>query len=183
MKIIIYCRVSTRDQNPENQKLELEEFAKRSGWEFETFEEIESTRKTRPVKQKILSLLRERKFDGVLIWKLDRWARSLDELVLEVKELEGKGIKFISLKDNIDLSTASGKLMFHVFAALAEFEREIIRERTFLGLEGAKARGKRLGRPLGKKDAKRRRVSGYLNRWMGKKSPVENSPVFAGGNR
>lgn len=165
MKIVIYCRVSTRDQNPGNQRLELEGFAKRSGWEFEVYEETESSRKTRPIKQEVLRMLRERKFDGVLVWKMDRWARSLSELILEVQEMTDKGIAFISFKDNIDLSTAAGKLMFHVFGAFAEFEREIIRERTLLGLEGAKARGKKLGRPQGQKDKKQRSPDGYKNRY------------------
>jgi putative DNA-invertase from lambdoid prophage Rac len=177
MKIGIYCRVSTRDQHPEAQRRELEEFAKRSGWEYEVFEETESSRKTRPIKQEVLRRLRQREFDGVVVWKLDRWARSLSELILEVQELNDKGIKFISMRENIDLSTASGKLMFHVFAALADFEREIIRERTFLGLDNARAKGKRLGRPAGSADKKRRRTSGYINRWMGKKCSPVNNPV------
>jgi DNA invertase Pin-like site-specific DNA recombinase len=167
----IYCRVSTRDQHPEAQRRELEEFAKRSGWEYEVFEEIESSRKTRPIKASILNRLRQREFDGVLVYSLSRWARSLSELILEVQELEDKSIKFISLKENIDLSTASGKLMFHVFAALADFEREIIRERTFSGLDNAKAKGKTLGRPRGRKDSKVRSKSGYYLRYVNGNKP------------
>lgn len=173
MKIAIYCRVSTRDQNPENQKSALEEYARRSGWEFETFEETESSRKTRPIKQDILRRLRQFEFDGVCVWKLDRWARSLTELVLEVQELHDKGLAFISLKDNIDLTTASGKLMFHMIAAFAEFERSVIKERTLLGLDEAKANGKKLGRPAGSKDKKRRCVSGYHLRYAGKKAAAD----------
>ncbi|HEY5235748.1 MAG TPA: recombinase family protein [Rhabdochlamydiaceae bacterium] len=171
MKVALYSRVSTRDQHPEAQGRELEEFAKRSGWEYEVFEETESSRKTRPIKQNILSRLRLREFDGVLVYSLSRWARSLPELVLEVQELTDKGIKFISLKENIDLSTASGKLMFHVFAALADFERELIRERTFLGLDNARAKGKILGRPRGRKDTKIRSKSGYYLRYANCKKP------------
>jgi DNA invertase Pin-like site-specific DNA recombinase len=172
MKFAIYCRVSTREQHPENQRIELEEYAKRMRYEYEIFEETESTRNTRPIKQDLLQRLRKKEFDGVLVWKLDRWARSLSEMVLEVKELIDKGIAFVSLKDNIDLSNAAGRLTFHIFSAFAEFEREIIKERTLLGLERAKKEGKKLGRPTGSKDKKERRKSGYLLRYAGKEAKV-----------
>ena len=94
--------------------------------------------------------------------------RSLSEMILSVKELTDKGIVFVSLRDNIDLATPSGVLMFHVFSALAEFERSIIQERTFLGLERAKKEGKVLGRPPGSKDTKARRKSGYFLRYTEK---------------
>jgi DNA invertase Pin-like site-specific DNA recombinase len=165
MKFAIYCRVSTRDQHPENQRIELEEYARRMGYEYEMFEEKESTRKTRPIKQDLLQRLRKKEFDGLLLWRLDRWARSLSEMILEVQELFNKGVSFISLKDNIDLSTSSGRLIFHIFSALAEFEREVIRERTLLGLRRAVKEGKRLGRPVGAKDKKERRKSGYWRRY------------------
>ena len=170
MKYAIYCRVSTRDQHPENQHIELEEYAKRMGYKYEVFKETESTRNTRPVKQGLLQRLRKKEFDGVLIWKLDRWARSLSEMILEVKELLDKGVSFVSLKDNVDLSSASGRLTFHIFSAFAEFERDIIRERTLLGLDRARKEGKRLGRPKGKKDNpdKPRRRSGYYLRYAGR---------------
>lgn len=168
MKMAIYCRVSTRDQHPENQKIELAEYAGRMNYKFEVFEEKESTRNTRPIKQALLQRLRHKEFDGVLIWKLDRWARSLSEMILEVKELIDKNIAFVSLKDSIDLSSAAGRLTFHIFSAFAEFERSIISERTLLGLERAKKEGKQLGRPNGSKDKKARRKSGYLLRYAGK---------------
>lgn len=168
MKYAIYCRVSTRDQHPENQRIELEEYAKRMGYKYEIFEETESTRNTRPIKQELLRRLRQKEFEGVLIWKLDRWARSLSEMIVEVKELIDKNIVFVSLKDSIDLSNAAGRLTFHIFSAFAEFEREIIRERTLLGLARAKKEGKKLGRPEGSKDKKERRKSGYHLRYAGK---------------
>jgi DNA invertase Pin-like site-specific DNA recombinase len=170
MKYAIYCRVSTRDQHPENQRLILEERAKREGWQYQVFEETESSRKTRPIKNELMNKLRQKEFDGVIVLKLDRWARSLPELVMDIKELTDKGITFISHRDNLDLSTATGKLQFHVLAALAEFERELIRERTNDGLDRAKAEGKTLGRPKGRKDTKDRRKSGYYARYAGKGS-------------
>ena len=168
-RIAIYCRVSTRDQHPENQGIQLEEYAKRMGYDYKIFEETESTRKTRPVKQDLMNRLRQREFDGMLVLKLDRFARSLSELIMDVKELTDKGIAFISLKDNLDLSTATGKFQFHILSAFAEFEREIIRERTLDGLSRAKANGSKLGRPQGAKDKKNRRKSGYNLRWQKEK--------------
>lgn len=171
MKYAIYCRVSGRDQHPENQRIELEEYAKRMGYEYEVFEEKESTRNTRPIKEALLRRLRQKEFAGVIVVKLDRWARSISELILEAKDLFiAKDISFLSLRDNIDLSTSSGRLMFHIFSAFAEFERDLIRERTMAGLERAKKEGKRLGRPKGRKDNpdKPRRKSGYYLRYAGK---------------
>jgi len=165
MRFALYCRVSTREQHPENQKPQLEEYAKRMGYEYVIFEETESTRKTRPVKNDLLNRLRQKEFDGVIVLKLDRWARSLAELVIDVQELIDKGLVFISLRDNIDLSTATGKLQFHIISAFAEFERSIIRERTMDGLSRARAQGKVLGRPRGKKDSKKRDTFGYHQRY------------------
>lgn len=147
MRIAIYIRVSRRDLNPENQRLQLLRRAEREGWDFEIFEEVESTRRTRPIKQEVLGKLREKKFDGVLIWKLDRWARSLQELIMDIDEITSKGLQFIVDTAPIDTTTASGRLFLQILAAFAEFEREIIRERTMAGLERAKALGKKLGRP------------------------------------
>jgi DNA invertase Pin-like site-specific DNA recombinase len=140
------------------------------GYEYEVFEEKESTRNTRPIKQVLLQRLRKKELAGVLIWKLDRWARSLEEMVREVKELIDKNISFFSMKDNVDLSSATGRLTFHIFSAFAEFERDIIRERTLLGLDRARKEGKKLGRPMGSKDKKIRRKSGYQLRYAGKEN-------------
>jgi len=163
-KIAIYCRVSTQEQTTENQKIRLKEYADRMGWEYDIIEEQESTRKTRPKKRELMTKLRNKEYDKVLIYKLDRWARSSSELINEITELYEKGITFISLSDNIDLSTATGKLQFQILAAFAEFERSLIRERTLEGLARAKIQGKKLGRPKGSKDKKRRKKSGYYLR-------------------
>ena len=162
----LYCRVSRRDQNPLNQRLELEDYARRMGYQFKVFEEVESSRNSRPIKSDVLNRLRKKEFRGVIVWRLDRWARSLREMVLEVEELVEKGVPFVSLRDSIDLSTSSGRLTFHIFSALAEFERGVIRERTLLGLDRARAQGKRLGRPAGSKDSKKRSKSGYYLRYQ-----------------
>lgn len=147
MKIAIYVRVSRRDMNPKNQLHQLIQFAEGKGWEYVIFQEEESTRKTRPIKQEVISLLRHGKLDGVLIWKLDRWARSLQELIMDIDEITNKGKQFIVQTQPIDTTNASGRLFLQILGAFAEFEREIIRERTIAGLERAKAKGVKLGRP------------------------------------
>ena len=162
MKVALYSRVSTQEQNPEMQRKALVEKAKREGWEYELFEEKESTRKTRPLKYLLYQRLLDKEFDGVCVWKIDRWARSTQELSREVTTLFNKGVKFISLTDDIDLSSASGKLQFNIISAFAQFERDIISERTKEGLKGKKNVGKR------GKDKKRRRRSGYYQRWSKK---------------
>ena len=104
MKYALYSRVSTTEQTVENQNRLLVEYAKRQGFEFDMYEEQMTTRKTRPVKQHVLQSLRKKIYKGVIIWRLDRWARSSRELLLEIEELHKKGIEFISINDNIDLN-------------------------------------------------------------------------------
>lgn len=149
MKVAIYTRVSRSDLNLENQNLKLIEYCKQKGWEYEVFEESESTRKTRPVKQLVLSKLRSGEFQAVIVYKLDRWARSLQELIMDISELKNRNKDFIVLTQPIDTTNASGMLMFQILGAFAEFEREMIRERTINGLDRARAQGKKLGRPKG----------------------------------
>lgn len=151
--IIIYVRVSKRDLHPENQKIQLIRHAEILKRPYEVFEEIESTRKTRPVKQEVMNLLRHGGYSGVMIWKLDRWARSLQELIIDVDEIVNKGMDFIVTTQPIDTSNASGRLFLQILGAFAEFEREIIRERTIAGLDRLRAQGIKLGRPRKKRDA------------------------------
>lgn len=147
MKIAIYVRVSRSDLNPQNQLIQLVDHAKNKGWQYDIFEEVVSTRKTRPMKEEVLKMIRKGKYDGVLIYKLDRWARSLQELIMNIEEIRNRNKQFIVLTQPIDTTSPSGMLMFQILGAFAEFEREIIRERTIAGLERAKAQGKKLGRP------------------------------------
>jgi len=163
MKVAIYVRVSTQEQNPKMQEQTLIEKAEKEGWDYEIFVEKESTRKTRPIKYQLYQHLLKKEYDAVMVWKLDRWARSAQELIREVTILDDRGVKFISFTDNIDLSSASGRLQFNVIAAFAQFERDIISERTKEGLKRAKNVGKR------GKDKKPRRKSGYHLRWANKK--------------
>ncbi len=140
-----YARVSTRDQN-----LNLQIDALKIAGCTDTYiykEEISGVAKERPQLRKLLEQIREG--DVVVIWKVDRLGRSLTDLVHLVNEIQGKGAGLLSLNDNIDTTTPQGKLTFHIFAAIAEFEREIIRERTNAGLAAARARGRKGGRPKG----------------------------------
>lgn len=140
-----YARVSTRDQNLDLQLDALQKAGCEDTYIYK--EQITGATKERPQLQKLLGQLR--KNDVVVIWKLDRLGRSLADLVHLVNEIQGKGAGLLSLHDNIDTTTPQGKLTFHIFAAIAEFEREIIRERTKAGLESARARGRKGGRPPG----------------------------------
>ena len=169
MKFALYCRVSTDEQTTENQRIRLVEYADRHGYAYDVYEEVESTRKTRPIKAEVLRKLRLREYDGVIIYRLDRWARSTQELLLEIEELINKKVQFISLSDNIDLGTATGRLHFQIVSAFAEFERNLIRERTIEGLNRARKQGKNIGRPKGSKDKKVRKKGGYFLRYIDKK--------------
>lgn len=172
--IALYIRVSTSEQTVENQRIRVVSFAEKNDCTYDIYEETESTRKTRPIKQALLAKLRNNQYDAVVVYKLDRWARSSTELILDTKELLDKGIGFISISDNLDFSTASGKLHFQILSAFAEFERELIRERTIEGLRRAKLQGKQAGRPKGSKDKKKRKKSGYILREAKKKQNLDS---------
>lgn len=178
MKTAIYVRVSSRDRTPENQKIQLVEFAEGQEWKYEIFEETETTRKTRPIKQELLKQLRQRHFKRLLIWKLDRWARTSTELILELEELHKRGIEIVSYMDTIDFSTATGRLQFHLLTAFAEFERDLISERTKAGLQRAKKKGKILGRHPKDCDC----YNCYQARKNKKKTPKNNSKKNTGGD-
>jgi DNA invertase Pin-like site-specific DNA recombinase len=150
MRAVLYARVSTTDkQDPEMQLAELREYASRRGWELGgTFvDRTGGTRESRPALDEVMSLCQQRKVDVVVVWKLDRLGRSLKHLVNILAEWETLGVAFISLRDNLDLTTPSGKLMFHVIGAMAEFERALIQERVKAGLAQAKREGRCGGRP------------------------------------
>lgn len=163
-KTALYCRVSTNKQTTENQKARLLHYAIDHELKFSLYDEVESTRKTRPVKQQLMAKLRSGEYKQVVVYKLDRWARSSRELILEVQELLDKGVGFISISDNLDFSSASGRLHFQILAAFAEFERSLISDRTREGLARKKREGVVLGRPHGSRDSKQRRKSGYIIR-------------------
>jgi putative DNA-invertase from lambdoid prophage Rac len=178
-KVALYCRVSTNKQTNENQKIRLLQYATDLAYKFDLYEEVESSRKTRPVKQELLQKLRKGNYSCVIVYKLDRFARSSRELILEIQELIDKGVGFISVSDNLDFSSSMGRLHFQILAAFAEFERSLISERTKEGIERTKLQGTVLGRPKGKKDTKPRPKSGYYMREANKRKNIdEKKGVF-----
>ena len=136
-----YARVSTADQHLRMQ----EDALKSAGCEEVYTDVISGVKSQRPGLEKALSYLREG--DTLVVWKLDRLGRSIQHLIQTITSLIEKKISFKSLQENIDTSTSGGKLIFHIFSALAEFERDLIQERTQAGLKAARARGKMGGRP------------------------------------
>ncbi|MNW41177.1 DNA-invertase hin [compost metagenome] len=139
---IAYARVSTADQSLDLQMDALKKF----GYDRIFMEKASGGKDDRPELGKALEMLREG--DTFIVYKLDRLARSTLKLIETLDQLNKKGVEFVSLSDNIDTSTAAGKAMFGVMAVFAEFERSIIRERTVAGLEAARARGRKGGRPM-----------------------------------
>ena len=166
-KIAIYCRVSTDEQNTDVQKRVLVEYAQRQNWDYEVFEEVQSTRsKTLPIKNKVLTRMKNDEFDGILVKKLDRFGRTLATMITEIKAIVDKGKAFYSHSENLDFSTATGQLQIHILSAFAEYEREVIRERTIAGLQRARAQGRKGGRPKGSKDSFKRDNTNYLKRFQ-----------------
>ena len=154
MKIAAYCRVSRDDLNLENQHHTIGNYCKAQGWgNVSWFDEVVSTRKTRPIKQDLISKCRNKEYDTIIFTRLDRFARSTIELIMDIEELLKKNIRIISVMNGWDWhkkSYDSGQMLqLRLFSAFAEFEREIIRERTIEGLDRARAQGKKLGRPKG----------------------------------
>lgn len=150
-RVAVYARVSTLNgQNPEMQLAELREYAQRRGWDIVTEYVdlgVSGSKESRPELNKMLAGAHARAFDAVLVWKLDRLGRSLKHLVTTIEDLSAYGVAFVSLRDNLDLSTPSGRLMLHIIGAMAEFEKELIKERVTAGIHLARQRGRRIGRP------------------------------------
>jgi DNA invertase Pin-like site-specific DNA recombinase len=150
-RVALYARVSTlNNQDPEMQLAEQREYAERRGWQIvdEFIDQgVSGSKESRPALNRLMSDACRRRFDAVLVWKIDRFGRSLKHLVNSLAELSALGVAFVSLRDNLDLSTASGRLMFQIIGTMAEFERALIQERVRAGLRNARAKGKRLGRP------------------------------------
>jgi len=182
--VAIYARVSSGHQKADMQVRELQSFVKRSGWKLykEFVDEGYSGKDTkRPEYIRMMEDAQRRRFNVLLVWKLDRLSRSTKDLLNTVEELDALGVDFISYENQIDTTTPSGKLFFTIVAAFAQFEREIIRERVIAGLENAKRNGKVLGRPrlhdsvIGK--AKDLRSKGMSFRQIGRELSVDESSI------
>jgi len=145
----LYARVSTHDQQTlPMQNRALREYAARRGWTVVMqVKEVGSGAAQREAREKLLEAARRREIDTVLVWRLDRWGRSVTDLLSTLQELEHLGVGFVSLTEALDLTTPAGRAMAGLLAVFAEFEREILRERVRAGLAHARQNGKRLGRP------------------------------------
>jgi len=146
----LYARVSTNDQHTIPLQIRaLREYAARRGWTVAMqIKEIGSGASARQLREKIVEAARRRDVDVVLVWRLDRWGRSVTDLLATLQELDHLGVGFVSLTEALDLTTPAGRAMAGLLAVFAEFEREILQERVRAGLAHARQNGKRLGRPL-----------------------------------
>jgi DNA invertase Pin-like site-specific DNA recombinase len=151
LKIAIYARVSTKNgQDPEMQLAELREYIRNRKWKIAdeyVDRGISGASDSRPELNRLMADANRRRFDVVVVWKFDRFARSVSHLLRALETFRALGIEFISLSENIDTSTPTGKMVFTVLASVSELERSLIGERVRAGLRNAKARGTRLGRP------------------------------------
>jgi len=150
LRVGLYARVSTHDQQTlPMQYRAMRQYATRRGWRIVLqVKEIGSGASQRERREQLLEAARRREIDVVLVWRLDRWGRSVTDLLATLQELEHLGVGFVSLTEALDLTTPAGRAMAGLLAVFAEFEREILRERVRAGLAHARQNGQRLGRPL-----------------------------------
>jgi DNA invertase Pin-like site-specific DNA recombinase len=150
-RVALYARVSTlTGQSPEMQLVEMREYVATRGWQvIEEYVDhgVSGAKESRPALNRLMADAKQRRFDAVVVWKIDRFGRSLRHLVNSIAELENLGVSFVSLRDSIDLSSPSGILMFQLIAAMSQFERSLIQERVKAGIRNARNKGRRLGRP------------------------------------
>ena len=182
-RVAVYARVSTLDQSTESQLLDLRRYATDRGWQI--FKEycdngVSGTRDSRPALTELIGDAKKRRFDSVLVWRFDRFARSTKHLILALEEFRNLGIDFVSYQENIDTSSPLGAAVFTIISAVAQLERDIIAERVKAGLRRARSNGKRLGRPEVKVDRKRLlklRQGGLSLRKIGEEMSVSKSSV------
>jgi DNA invertase Pin-like site-specific DNA recombinase len=151
-RVALYARVSTSNghQDPEMQLRELREFVERRGWqvaEVYTDAGVSGAKASRPALNRLMIDAGRRRFDVVIVWRFDRFARSVSHLLRALEQFQALGIDFVSLSENVDTSTPTGRMVFTVLGAVAELERSLIVERVKAGLRNARAKGKKLGRP------------------------------------
>jgi DNA invertase Pin-like site-specific DNA recombinase len=189
MRTALYARVSTSDQSCEMQLRELRDYAARRGWQV--VEEYVDTgwsgaKASRPELDRLLDDARVRRFDIVLVWKLDRWGRSVPDCIHSIQELVSLGVRVLAVTQNLDTDEKNpmARFLLHILAAFGELEREMIRERVLTGLRNAKAKGKALGRPkrvFQRDEATRLRAEGRSWREIAQVLDLPLSTVYAGG--
>ena len=148
-RVGLYARISTEDQHTlAMQNRAMREYAARRGWTvIMQVRDVNSGAVRRQAREKLIEAARRREIDGVLVWRLDRWGRSVTDLLATLQELEHLGVGFVSLTEALDLTTPAGRAMAGLLAVFAEFEREVLQERTKAGMAHARQNGRRLGRP------------------------------------
>jgi DNA invertase Pin-like site-specific DNA recombinase len=185
LRVAIYARISTSNggQSPEMQLIELREHAARRGWRVvgEYVDEgISGAKDQRPALDRLMTDAHRRKIDVVIVWKFDRFARSVSHLLRALDTFRTLGIDFVSLSESLDTATPAGRMVFVVLGAVAELERSLIAERVRAGIRNAKAKGKRLGRPPAVADTLRiseRRASGASWRAIGRELGLSGETV------
>lgn len=190
MRAAIYARVSTTNgQDPEMQLRELREYCQRRNWQIagEFIDAgVSGTKNSRPELNRLTAEAHRRRFDAVVVWRFDRFARSVSHLLRALEDFRSLGIEFVSLSEQVDTSTPTGKMVFTVLGAVAELERSLIVERVRAGLRNARAKGKRLGRPRKALDVKRiAKLRGEGASWkvVGKALGVATSTAYLSGAR
>jgi len=157
-RVALYARVSTTDQSTDSQLLDLRRYVSERGWNiFKEYvdEGISGTKDSRPALNELMNDAKKRRFDVVLVWRFDRFARSTKHLILALEEFKNLGIDFVSYQENIDTSSPLGSAIFTIISAVAQLERDIIAERVKAGLRRARENGKKLGRPRASVDTEK----------------------------
>jgi DNA invertase Pin-like site-specific DNA recombinase len=149
VRVSMYSRVSTDGQNTDGQESEMRDYAKNRGWEVTRVyrDKMSGVKSSRPALDELMADARKRAMDIVLVWRFDRFARSVSHLLQALESFRIVGIEFVSISEQVDTSTPTGKMVFTVLGAVAELERSLIVERVRMGLQSARKKGKRLGRP------------------------------------
>ncbi len=182
-RVAIYARVSTTDQSTESQLLDLRRYVRERGWTlFKEYTDngISGTTDSRPALNELMDAAKKRRFDAVLVWRFDRFARSTKHLILALEEFRNLGIDFISYQENIDTSSPLGSAIFTIISAVAQLERDIIAERVKAGLRKAVENGKKLGRPKVRVDEyeiRRLRSEGWSLRQIAAELKVSKNTV------
>jgi DNA invertase Pin-like site-specific DNA recombinase len=181
-RVAIYARVSTGQQSAEMQLRDLRRFAEQRGFQIEkefVDEGFSGSRDSRPGLNALMEACRKRHYDAVLVWRFDRWARSTKHLIETLMEFKSLGVEFLSYQENLDTGSPMGQAMFTIIAALGQLERDIIIQRVKSGLENARAKGKRLGRPKVRDDAQIRlmRAQGLSIRRIAKQVGLSTTAV------
>jgi DNA invertase Pin-like site-specific DNA recombinase len=170
MKAALYARVSTADQKTlKSQIEEMRSYAQGRKWEIiSEVKEVGSGGKIRPKREELLQMARRREIDCIIVWKLDRWGRSMTDLVTTLQELREIGVQFVSVRDALDFTTTMGRALAGMLAVFAEFERDILRERVRAGLASAKLEGRVGGRPRATTEEQRKEIQKLIKSGVSK---------------